>query len=318
MKKNNKTFINKPKIAVLLAACNGEKYINQQVLSIIKQTIPPKSIYISLDKSTDRTEKKILNLKKKFNIIKLISKKNFFGSACSNFLSLLQLEKLKKYDFIALCDQDDVWKKNKLKVAIFKLKKKDALCYSSNIEAFWKNGKRKKIIKSQPQKKYDYFFEAAGPGCTYVLHAKFVQSFQKFLKENKRLILSLNNYHDWLIYSFARINNIKWIIDSNFSVYYRQHSNNTLGANIGIISKYRRIIHLFNGNYFNFVRNIIKLNKLNKNKFVKNWFPFSSKGFLYLAFNIRECRRKKIEQIYLFLILIAMSILTPFLKKYHE
>ena len=315
MKRNVNPILKKPKIAVLLAACNGEKYINQQILSIIKQTVSPKSIYISLDKSEDKTEKKIIFLKKKYNEIKLISNKKFFGSACSNFLNLMQLNTLKKYDYVALSDQDDIWKKNKLKVAIVKLKKNQALCYSSNVEAFWDNGKKKKIIKSQKQKKYDYFFEAGGPGCTYVLHRKFIHFFQKFLKKNKTSILKLNDYHDWLIYSFARINKIKWIIDSNFSVYYRQHSNNALGANIGVYSKYKRALKIFNGNYFGFVKNIIQINKINKNSFVKKWFPFSSKGFLYLAININECRRKGNEQLYLFILLIFMCVLYPFLKK---
>lgn len=41
--------------------------------------------------------------------------------------------------------------------------------YSSNVTAFWPANKRKLVSKAQPQRTSDFMFEAAGPGCTYLL-----------------------------------------------------------------------------------------------------------------------------------------------------
>ena len=40
------------KIAILLAAFNGEKYLNQQLNSILTQSFKNFDLYISLDRST--------------------------------------------------------------------------------------------------------------------------------------------------------------------------------------------------------------------------------------------------------------------------
>ena len=45
----------KPKIAVLVAAYNGERYIEKQLISILSQVDVEVSIYINLDRSTDHT-----------------------------------------------------------------------------------------------------------------------------------------------------------------------------------------------------------------------------------------------------------------------
>ena len=133
----------KKKIAILLAAHNGEKYISEQLNSILDQSIPPGKIFISIDKSKDQTLKIVEEYKSKYKNIEIISKNSKFGSSFLNFLYLINLKDLKKYDFIALSDQDDIWLKNKIKFAINKLDKNKYDCYSSDVIAFWENGKKK-------------------------------------------------------------------------------------------------------------------------------------------------------------------------------
>ena len=57
-------FPNKPKVAVLLAAYNGEKYIEEQIQSILDQKNIDIYIYISIDESTDKTLEICENLTK--------------------------------------------------------------------------------------------------------------------------------------------------------------------------------------------------------------------------------------------------------------
>lgn len=298
--------IKKKKVAILLAACNGEKFISEQLNSILNQSIPPTKIFVSIDKSKDQTFKIVEEYKSKYKNIEIVSKKSKFGSSFLNFIYLLNLKNLKKYDFIALSDQDDIWLKNKIKFAINKLNKTKYDCYSSDVIAFWENGKKKIIKKSYQQRKYDFFFEAGGPGCTYVLSKNFILKFQFFLRKNFKKISNLNYYHDWLIYFYARLNNFNWYIDNKITVNYRQHNYNEIGANIGLNAKFNRFKILFNGQIFKYLEKIIKLNLIENHSFVKKWFPYSVKGFIYLFFNSRKCRRKFSEQIYFSLICLMM------------
>ena len=64
------------------------------------------------------------------------------------------------------------------------------------------------------------------------------------------LPLFLNfEYHDWLIYAFARSNKYSWIIDDSPNLLYRQHSNNFIGSNTRIPGFYLRIEQILNGTW---------------------------------------------------------------------
>ena len=86
MKKN-------PKIAVLMATYNGEKWLEPQLKSILKQKNAQINLIIQDDNSDDSTHKIIKKFKKKNKINFLINKKNQ-RSASLNFLKLmLQIDK---------------------------------------------------------------------------------------------------------------------------------------------------------------------------------------------------------------------------------
>ena len=71
-------------------------------------------------------------------------------------INLIIYADLTDINYIALADQDDIWKEDKLEKAIQKLEQGfDG--YSSNVEAFWENGRKKTIIKNQFQRKFDHF-----------------------------------------------------------------------------------------------------------------------------------------------------------------
>ena len=104
-----------PKIAVFLATYNGEKFLNQQIDSILSQKNVEVDIYCNDDGSSDRT----LEIIKSYQI----SKKNFFiidsikesGCAGLNFYSLI-LTSSGEYDYYAFSDQDDIWLQSKLEL----------------------------------------------------------------------------------------------------------------------------------------------------------------------------------------------------------
>ena len=295
------------KIIILLAAFNGEQFITQQLKSLLYQTIQPNKIAVNIDQSSDKTESIVKEFAKTNPEIQILNFNKRFGSAATNFIDLLKNTDLKSFEYIALSDQDDLWKEDKLEKAIHKLEQGyDG--YSSNVEAFWKGGRKKVLVKNQPQQKLDHLFESAGPGCTFVLTKRLALSLQEFLKGGQ--FDQLDNYHDWLIYAYARSNVFKWHIDSYPGVEYRQHNANVFGANVGIRALISRIHRVLNGEGFNFAFRLIKELNL-QDPFIQSLFPVSRINLLRLAFKFKQCRRRWRDQIYFFCACILLAIIFP-------
>lgn len=302
--------MHKSKTSILLAAYNGEHYIQEQLKTILEQTFKPSKIFINIDQSDDNTISIVQEYAKKNPEIHILNTCKKFGSAAANFIYLLSSVDLSSFDYIALADQDDLWSADKLEKAIQKLEQGyDG--YSSNVEAFWADGKRKILAKNQPQKKFDHMFESAGPGCTFVITKKLAMTFQDFLKKNQIITSQMKQYHDWLIYTFARSNNFKWFIDGYVSVQYRQHDLNDFGAHVGFSGFFVRVKRVLLGEGFDQVLRLIKMLKLEKDPFVKQWYPLSRFGFLRLAFYAPQCRRRLREKIYFFFACILLAIIFP-------
>lgn len=297
-------------LVVLLAAYNGERFIRQQIQTILKQTYKPSKILINVDQSTDKTLSIVKVYAKEYAEIEVICTGMRFGSAAANFINLLINVDLKDANYICLADQDDLWYEDKLEKAIQKLQQGyDG--YSSNVEAFWEDGRKKVLFKNQPQQLYDHLFESAGPGCTFVYTKKLALALQHFLKKNHHDLNQMKQYHDWLIYAFARQNQFKWFIDEYVGMQYRQHSLNDFGAHVGIRAFLARANRVIQGEGFDQVLRLIKFLNLQNHYFVNEWYPLSRFGFLRLALNSIHCRRRFREKIYFFFACILLAIIFP-------
>ena len=286
-----------PKIAILIATFNGEKYLSKQISSILSQKNVSVDLYLSDDSSTDNTKQLINSFIDKNSNIKLINHKRVGGPA-KNFYYLIKKINVTQYEFIALSDQDDIWPEFRLSRAVEFLKKNSGDCYSSDVIAFDEKNNIKKIIKkSQKQKKYDYIFETPGPGCSFV----FTKKFFKFLQNQLHGDVINFPYHDWLIYALARQNNFKWAIDNSPNLYYRQHGENFMGANYGFFSRLKRLNRILFGEYY---KELIQLygiiNKGNKKlNFLNVWF---------FIFNFNQTRRKFRHALLMIPFLMIVSI----------
>ena len=101
-------------ILVLMSTYNGEKYLKEQIDSILAQKNVEVTIQVRDDGSTDGTIR-ILEEYQKCGKLNWYSSTNM-GPAKS-FLDLVYNAPL-KYDYYAFCDQDDYWKEDKLYKAI--------------------------------------------------------------------------------------------------------------------------------------------------------------------------------------------------------
>mgnify|MGYP000166718960 FL=1 len=292
------------KIAVLLASYNGIKYIKEQLDSILNQKEVDVTIFISDDLSTDKTIEYLQDIYKDFKNIVYLTSGSKFGGAGKNFFRLIKDVDFSSFDFVSFVDQDDIWYEDKLIRAVKMIEDKQIDAYSSNVLAFWEDGKEMVINKSSSQARYDYLFEAAGPGCTYVLKKDLAISLQKFISENWENVNKVE-LHDWFIYAFARENNYKWHIDEKPSMRYRQHTSNQVGANDGLKAKLKRLKKVFSSWYREEIIKIIKVLRLeNKYKFSKYILNKSYLNNLLLLKYSFEFRRNKKEKLFLSLLIL--------------
>jgi glycosyltransferase involved in cell wall biosynthesis len=112
------------KISVCLASCNGEKFIFEQIKSIVSQLEEIDELIISDDSSTDKTLSIIENFKD--NRIRIFSGNKFYNPVY-NFENAL---KQTTGEVIVLSDQDDIWLANKLSVIRQRFQKKPAEIYT--------------------------------------------------------------------------------------------------------------------------------------------------------------------------------------------
>lgn len=106
------------KISIIMATYNGEEYIGDQINSIMTQTYSNWELIIRDDGSTDST---VLLIEKYINLdnrIRLIKGENV--GVTRNYGLLLK--EVANRDYVMFCDQDDVWKEDKLSMTMAYMK----------------------------------------------------------------------------------------------------------------------------------------------------------------------------------------------------
>jgi rhamnosyltransferase len=289
-------------VLVMLQAYNGENWIMEQIDSILNQTYNKIDILINIDTSEDNTYKIIFeNYINNDNII-INNNIRRYGSATKNFIQSTLNNNFDNYKYIAISDQDDIWDINKIERALAVINQFNCDGYSSNIKAFWDSGRIKKIKKSYKQVEFDYLCESPGPGCTFVMTKKLYDSLRINFKKNEKQLFKIGGgEYDWYIYIFARSNGFNWIIDSSYTMMYRQHSNNSVGANIGLKAKLERIKTILSTNMFLHSLDLLKIANIKENS---NLYD-KKKGinYYYLIKNFYKFRRNPIDKIiFLFVI----------------
>lgn len=116
-------------ISIAMTSYNGEKYISSQLDSIIGQTVKDFELFVCDDCSQDNTYSILKGYEKKDSRIHAFQNISNLGFA-KNFEHAIQLC---KGDYVALCDQDDIWRPNHLEILLNGIKNKDASVGNSQI-----------------------------------------------------------------------------------------------------------------------------------------------------------------------------------------
>lgn len=97
-------------ISIVMCTFNGERYLPEQMDSLLAQTYPVSEIIVQDDGSTDGTMALLRDYAAAHPVIKLYTNDGPHG-VNNNFFSALRRA---TSDFIAICDQDDIWEHTKL------------------------------------------------------------------------------------------------------------------------------------------------------------------------------------------------------------
>lgn len=232
-----------PRVAVLLATHDGERYLDEQLDTILEQEGVDVTVFVSDDGSSDGTPALLARRAAADRRLVLLTATRQ-GSAHANFRRLLIEVDPAPFDAVGLSDQDDRWLPGRLARQLEPLRAGfDAV--SSDVVMFDERGRRTVIEKSQPQVRFDYLLESAGPGSTFLLSRGAAMLVHRVLRDDART--AEVGAHDWLIYAVVRGAGLRWHIDAEPTVEYRQHDANVLGANRGIGAALERGSRIVNG-----------------------------------------------------------------------
>ena len=218
------------KIIILMSTYNGEKYVCEQIESLLNQKIKNIKILIRDDGSTDDTCKILNGYQKKYNNINVIYGNNI--GVAESFKKLLEYDI--DGDYFAFCDQDDVWREDKLENAINSIKKYDSVpaYYYSEVTAVTEE--LNELFKSNYtgiDTVGSSYNTTPAIGCTVVFNKKL-----KDIIKNKRLPQDIV-MHDLYLYRVCLAIGGKIIHDKNSYIYYRQHESNVVGITNSNIKK---------------------------------------------------------------------------------
>lgn len=217
-------------IDILLATYNGEKYLKEQIESILNQTYSNIRLIISDDCSKDKTRDIIKKFEEKDKrVISYFQEKNL--GYVKNFEFLLSKVENEIY---MLSDQDDYWLPEKVKHTYYKLKEANADLVFTDLEVVDENLQKiypsfneymqlsKKIKKYLHSYKLQYLYNCV-TGCTLMSRKKFIELILPLPTESKYAI------HDtWIASTISNKGKVEYLDEK--TIKYRQHGNNQVGT----------------------------------------------------------------------------------------
>lgn len=283
-------------VCVLLATYNGMPWLTEQLDSLSSQDGVEVSVIVSDDRSTDSTLREV-SIRLHSGHLKVLPSHPRFGNANRNFMRLVRDAPIGSAGYVALADQDDIWMRDKLQRAIGVLKSAKADAYSSDVIAFWPDGRSKPLGKGSPQRRFDHLFESAGPGCTFVFTRACFLRIRAWVQENYTALQEVK-VHDWVLYAYVREQRWRWVIDPQPGLRYRQHDRNELGANVGWRAALVRLRQVLSGPYWNDVLKVCEVTGAT-GQVPARLRRMSVTDRLWLAMHARDFRRRLPEALLL-------------------
>lgn len=222
------------KVQILLATCNGEKYLREQLESLRNQTYDDWECLISDDCSTDSTLDIIREYCEIDARFKLVSKERRYYSASYNFLHLMSVSDA---DFLLFCDQDDYWLSNKVEVLLNKILDEsddsydipicvfsDAKLVNKNLESFGVESFQSTLsLDANKVTLLNLMTSNVVQGCACVINKRLAE-----------IVVNSSDFayfpvYDWFAGAIAKSQG-KLVYIPDMLHLYRQHDSNSVGA----------------------------------------------------------------------------------------
>ena len=238
------TLTSEFQIDILLATCNGERFLPDLLASLDGQSHTNWRLLVSDDGSADQTSSLIEIFAASHQV------ETFDGpqlGAGPNFLSLVKRSYADGALYAAFCDQDDIWFPDKLERAILKLaphgQDKPAVYFSTQ-ELIDEQGNLLGLNGSiqHPPSFKNALVQNIAAGCTILMNRPAMRLLSQLSLEDVSL-------HDWATYLVVAGAGDITIHDPEPTLYYRQHESNEIGANRGLRAILRRLSGILNGTY---------------------------------------------------------------------
>lgn len=225
----------KRRLAILLATYNGEEYVKTQLDSLLAQQEKDWDLIISDDCSKDKTPSILCEYAERFpdRVFLLLNEKPT-GSSKDNFFRLMK--KAEGYDYMMFCDQDDVWKPDKVGCtmrAMMELENgethipclvhTDLTVVDANLSMLHESFVRSSMLDPSRCALNQLVIQNVVTGCTMMINAA--------LRENALQPADTNNIrmHDaWCGLWASAVGRIGFVPER--TIYYRQHGTNVVGA----------------------------------------------------------------------------------------
>ena len=281
------------KIAILMATYNGEKYICQQIDSILSQTCKDWELYIHDDGSTDNTIAAVESYVEKYpDKIHLIDGKSTGGSKYNFFYMFGQVEA----PYYMTCDQDDVWLEKKIELTYDKMltieDKADISCLvytelrvvDSELNTIADTMSGYQSLDCHKRTINQFILQNSVTGCTMMVN--------RALRDKMLRITDIDNtiMHDWWAALVAAQFGKTAFIDEP-TILYRQHGDNSLGA-LGINKLSYIVRRVWQKKQ---IQESMRLGRLQAREFAKTYnLPADSLAVRYAALEDKSrCERQR-------------------------
>lgn len=217
------------KIDVLMATYNGEKYLKEQIDSILNQTYQNIHLIISDDCSTDKTREILKTYEENERISVFYQEKNL--GYVKNFEFLLKQVENNLY---MLSDQDDFWMPEKIEKSVEKLQNEnldlvfgDLEVVDENLNTIYNSFSKfmlldRKIKRELNTNKLQYLYNCM-TGCTILSKKEFLDKILPLPTNSKYMI------HDYWMGLVISLNGKVGYLEEPY-IKYRQHGNNQVGT----------------------------------------------------------------------------------------
>lgn len=220
-------------VAVVMATYNGEKYVEEQIKSILSSSYQDFELFIFDDGSKDSTISILERYKADYP-----DKINFIRNSVNYGVTMNFIQALAKMtaDYIMFCDQDDVWLPNKIGVTLKRMKHMETQFSKEKPIAVFTDAR---VVDQRLSTIHPSFFGSGhlNPrktdlahllmenkliGCTVMVNA----ALRRMLQGNR--MPQHARYHDWWIALIAAsLGKIGFVEES--TLLYRQHGSNIVG-----------------------------------------------------------------------------------------